>query len=241
VTEIVDEIIVVDGFSADSTIEIAKRHGAKVFSRKPSGFVEPDRTFALRQANYDWILYLDTDERLGAKLKANLRYLLEYADRNGIDAYSTLRVDLTSRNVPILGPFYTDQTRIYRKSRVLYRGILHERPQVFGHVRRLAEDFYILHMPDYSMKKFVQYAYFEAMSLDAHTRGSLIESALWALAPLSTLAIYAYYVVHSARSKLLNVETLLYTFRFAAYKSIVHTLMKTGTRRKRAASVVDTS
>jgi len=35
VKDIVDEIIVVDGYSSDDTVEIAKSFGAKVFQRKP--------------------------------------------------------------------------------------------------------------------------------------------------------------------------------------------------------------
>jgi len=72
VRSVVDEVIVIDGYSTDDTIEIAKSYGAKVFLRKPWGHVEPDRMFAVKRASYDWILYLDTDELLGKRLKDEL-------------------------------------------------------------------------------------------------------------------------------------------------------------------------
>jgi glycosyltransferase involved in cell wall biosynthesis len=79
VKDVVDEIIVVDGFSSDDTVEIARSYGAKVFRRKPWGHVEPDRMFALSKASYDWILYLDDDELLGRKLKNDIRELVARA------------------------------------------------------------------------------------------------------------------------------------------------------------------
>jgi (heptosyl)LPS beta-1,4-glucosyltransferase len=35
VKDVVDEIIVIDGYSTDDTLEVAKSYGAKVFQRKP--------------------------------------------------------------------------------------------------------------------------------------------------------------------------------------------------------------
>jgi glycosyltransferase involved in cell wall biosynthesis len=53
VSDVIDEIIVVDGFSDDDTVEIARSYGAKVFQKKPWGYVEPDRMFALNKASYN--------------------------------------------------------------------------------------------------------------------------------------------------------------------------------------------
>ncbi|WP_243665828.1 glycosyltransferase [Vulcanisaeta sp. JCM 16159] len=75
---VVDEIVIVDGYSSDDTVEIAKSYGAKVFQRKPRGYVEPDRAFAIRQCKNDWVLYLDTDKRLNSKLKRDLRKIIEH-------------------------------------------------------------------------------------------------------------------------------------------------------------------
>lgn len=57
--------------------------GAKVFIRKPWGHVEPDRMFALSRASYNWILYLDVDERLNSKLRTHLRDIVEKISKSG--------------------------------------------------------------------------------------------------------------------------------------------------------------
>jgi len=84
VKDIVDEIIVVDGYSSDDTVEIAKSFGAKVFQRKPWGYADPDRMFALKKASYRWVLHLDDDERLSRALKRDLRDLIKVAEEKGL-------------------------------------------------------------------------------------------------------------------------------------------------------------
>jgi glycosyltransferase involved in cell wall biosynthesis len=37
VKDVVDEIIVIDGYSADETIDIARSYGARVYQRRPWG------------------------------------------------------------------------------------------------------------------------------------------------------------------------------------------------------------
>ncbi len=78
-----DERIVVDSFSRDRTVEIAKSMGAKVFQRLWSGFADQKR-FALEQANHSWILNVDADERVSEELKKGiLKILSEGTFRDG--------------------------------------------------------------------------------------------------------------------------------------------------------------
>jgi len=58
----VDEIVVVDMYSDDRTVDIAHEFGAKVFFHERVGFADPARAFALEQASGDWMLVLDADE-----------------------------------------------------------------------------------------------------------------------------------------------------------------------------------
>jgi len=61
---LVDEIIVVDTGSSDKTREIAKNHGADVFSFTWTNDFSAARNEALVHAHGDWILVLDADEAL---------------------------------------------------------------------------------------------------------------------------------------------------------------------------------
>lgn len=68
----VDEIIIVDSFSTDDTVEIARQYGARVLSQNFCGFGNL-RNLALDAARNDWIFSLDADERCTPELAAEIR------------------------------------------------------------------------------------------------------------------------------------------------------------------------
>ncbi len=70
------EILVVDSFSSDRTVEIAKRCGARVIQEKWRGF-GAQKAFATEQATHDWILSLDADEALSPELANEIAQKLE--------------------------------------------------------------------------------------------------------------------------------------------------------------------
>ncbi|MGC9107243.1 MAG: glycosyltransferase [Infirmifilum sp.] len=236
VRDAVDEIIVVDGYSVDDTVEVALSFGAKVYRRKPWGHVEPDRMFALRKASYDWILYLDTDERLSRKLKSELGDLIHKAEFEGFSALSTLRVDYDrSCGDVILGSFYNRQIRIYRKDRALYKGLVHELPIIHGKILDLSEEYSIIHYPDFNYRKMIFYAYLEALEYYEFNTRSLIRRELWKLTPISAPLIYLYHIILSIRQdKLYNKCTVMREFDLSMYETLVHTLVKFRGERRRA-------
>lgn len=62
-----DDIVVVDSFSSDRTVEFAKAQGARVFEEKWKGF-GPQKAFATEMAKNPWVLSLDADEALSPEL-----------------------------------------------------------------------------------------------------------------------------------------------------------------------------
>lgn len=68
-----DEVVVVDDNSEDKTVEIARKMGATVFSRALEGDFSAQRNFTLRQAQGDWILFIDADEQVSAALRAEIK------------------------------------------------------------------------------------------------------------------------------------------------------------------------
>jgi glycosyltransferase involved in cell wall biosynthesis/Tfp pilus assembly protein PilF len=60
----VDEIVIVDTGSTDSTIEIARSFGARVIEREWTGSFSDARNASFDAATGDWIVYLDADEVL---------------------------------------------------------------------------------------------------------------------------------------------------------------------------------
>ena len=68
---VVDEIVVVDSFSTDKTIEICKEKGVKIIQNSFEGHIQ-QKNFAMAQAQNDWILSLDADEALTEELKESV-------------------------------------------------------------------------------------------------------------------------------------------------------------------------
>jgi len=66
-----DEILVIDSYSQDKTVEIAKKLGAKVIQRNFDNY-SSQKNFAIEQAQHDWIFVLDADERLSENLKLEI-------------------------------------------------------------------------------------------------------------------------------------------------------------------------
>jgi glycosyltransferase involved in cell wall biosynthesis len=69
---VADEVLVVDSFSTDRTVEICRQHGARVLQNAFAGYVE-QKNFATAQAQYDHVLQLDADEVLTAELRQSIR------------------------------------------------------------------------------------------------------------------------------------------------------------------------
>ena len=63
VQSIADDIIVIDSFSTDNTVEIAKELGARVVSQQFLGHIE-QKNFAISNALFPFILSLDADEAI---------------------------------------------------------------------------------------------------------------------------------------------------------------------------------
>lgn len=69
-------IIVVDTESTDKTAVIAGKLGATVFKFSRHPYVEPSRDFAVSKAEGDWVLILDPDERVSAKIAKEIKTII---------------------------------------------------------------------------------------------------------------------------------------------------------------------
>ena len=76
VKDIADELIVIDTGSTDRTVEIAREYGAQVGYFEWCNDFAAARNASIAPATGDWILFLDADEELSHKEKAELPHLL---------------------------------------------------------------------------------------------------------------------------------------------------------------------
>ncbi len=72
VSAIADEIIILDSYSEDYTVEIAKEKGAKVTQAPFKSYIE-QKNMALKLASNDLILSLDADEALSRELSQSIQ------------------------------------------------------------------------------------------------------------------------------------------------------------------------
>jgi glycosyltransferase involved in cell wall biosynthesis len=191
ISPLVDEKIVIDGFSKDDTVRIATKYGARIFLRPPGGWGgDPDRMFALSKARSEWILYLDDDELLSDSLCRDLRGILEQSPPE-VSAFVTQRLNFAKARGQeriVLGPCFPDrQIRIYRRSKATYFGRIHELPKIDGKRRVLEPRYFIIHRwkgPALwlggTWRKLAKYTY-----VDAEHRGRFnARLTFWLMLPL---------------------------------------------------------
>jgi len=70
-----DEVLVVDSYSTDKTVEIAKRYPVTVLQREYFGSAA-QKNWSLDRVNNDWVLIVDADERVTPELAAEIRGIL---------------------------------------------------------------------------------------------------------------------------------------------------------------------
>ena len=76
VKDLADEILIVDSFSTDHTVEICNSSACKVFLHPFEGYGQ-QKQFGVDQASNNWILSLDADEVITDELKQEIRTLLQ--------------------------------------------------------------------------------------------------------------------------------------------------------------------
>ena len=81
---VVDEVLVVDSFSQDQTVAIAKKLGAVVIEQEFLGHIQ-QKNFAKNKASHQWILSLDADECLSRELEESILGIKPII--NNYDAY----------------------------------------------------------------------------------------------------------------------------------------------------------
>lgn len=131
-----DEIIILDNGSTDKTLEIAKSYTEKVLVVKNNDFLqirnEPKtssfaalRNKGMEEANGDWVLYIDADERVLKSLKDEILDLITKDEKS---AYAISRRNIIFGKEVSYGPYKNDwMIRLFRKKDFeIWVGKVHE-------------------------------------------------------------------------------------------------------------------
>jgi glycosyltransferase involved in cell wall biosynthesis len=106
-----DELIVVDMNSTDATVRIAGSFGARIVSAPDSGHAESAVPLGVSAASGDWIVRLDADEVIPAKLSQRLRHV---AESGTVDAVQLPRLNYMFGYPVVAGGWDADLDRHWR-------------------------------------------------------------------------------------------------------------------------------
>ena len=132
-----DEIVVVDAYSTDRTPEICRRYTNRFIQRVWAGYRD-QKAFAHSQATRDWVLLVDSDERVTPELRDEIRNAL-LDDAHEYAGYALPRLVHYLGRWWRRGGWYPDyDVRLFQRERATWGGSEpHEKILVDGRVRRL--------------------------------------------------------------------------------------------------------
>lgn len=155
-----DEIIVVDSFSTDRTVEIIESFQNVQLIQNHFINYTLQRNFALDQAKNDWVLFIDADERLTPDLKAEI--LSTINSNNTISAYLIYRTFMFKNSKLRFSGWQTDKIfRLFNRKNCRYTEdrMVHEKLLVKGSIATLKSKLIHFSYTNYKDYKTKMYNY----------------------------------------------------------------------------------
>lgn len=157
-----DEIIVIDNGATPETLDIVKRYTKKIYLTPTKNFAER-HNLGREKASGDWILFIDSDERVSVSLSQEISRAVKTPD---LDAYELRRVNYFLAKEVKFGDRFPDYvTRLFKKDKLQsWSGEIHESSFVDGKIGRLSSPLYHLtHRDIFSMvEKTINFSQNEA-------------------------------------------------------------------------------
>ena len=153
-----NQIILIDSFSTDNTIEIAKKFNCEILQRKFDNFSN-QKNEAIKYATSDWILFIDADERVTQKLKFEIS---ETINNPKHDAYK-IKFPHFYMNRFL---YHTENkvVRLVKNNNIHFEGLVHEKlihPGTVGLLENFMIHYTYKGLFNY-IKKKDSYAWFQA-------------------------------------------------------------------------------
>jgi glycosyltransferase involved in cell wall biosynthesis len=119
-----DDVLVVDSFSTDRTVEIARERGVRVVQNRFIDFAQ-QRNFGLDQPGWkhDWILHLDADERITPTLRDEMLAAVRARERDAFRLASKMM--FMDRWLKYSGMYPWHQVRLGRREALRFVQVGH--------------------------------------------------------------------------------------------------------------------
>lgn len=150
-----DEIIVIDSGSTDETVRIAKELKASFFSVEPKEY-SYSRNIGAKKARGEWLLYIDSDERVTDALRGEIYQRINLLTHQPINSYKIYRKNIILGKWLRHGGWWPDPVhRLMKKSALKeWKGELHEYPVAEGEVGTILEP--IVHYSKDSISEMIK-------------------------------------------------------------------------------------
>ena len=178
-----EEVIVVDGGSADGTAESARAAGARVLNGARAGTggqtIAAQRNAGIAAAAHEWVFALDADERIGPELAAELAATVAAPAH---DAYAVRRRNVFfGKTITRAGWGEDWVVRLFRRERRFVERRVHEGLEPVADVGRLGAP--LAHVPyrdlSHYLQKLDRYATWAAEDLAARGRRPRLSDLLF--------------------------------------------------------------
>lgn len=146
-----DEIVVIDDYSEDKTLTVARRFNGKVYQRHLANDFAGQRNFALEKVKGEWVLFIDADERVSKALAREIRQVIK---SNFLAGFYLKRQDWLWEKALKHGE--TAKVRLLRlakKQAGEWRRGVHETWQIKGKTDQLKNP--IIHYPHQTISEFL--------------------------------------------------------------------------------------
>lgn len=163
-----DEIILVDSYSTDRTVELAKQYTSIIMPKVWSGYSDA-KNYALQNASNEWILSLDADERVTQELREEIIEVINEGSRRYTGYKIARRAYFLGKWIKHCGWYPGYVVRLFRKDAGNFsKSRVHEKLDVTGEIATLKHD--LLHFTDDNLlhyfNKFNKYTSLAADDLE---------------------------------------------------------------------------
>jgi len=164
-----DEVLVLDSYSNDDTVAIARSYGCIVHQHEFLGYGR-QKQLALDHCRHDWVLFLDADEALSENLIMEIQALLERDPP--VDGYLMARQEQLFWRMCSPTTAMNHYLRLFNKHKTRFSNMpVHAAPHSTGHTQKLKSFFYHFGEPDLHTRVGKINAYSSGLVADKITRG----------------------------------------------------------------------